>query len=81
MQLEGGSDILRALSYYYYNDYAAVDALAGAVFEIVAKDMSGHGCTWLDMSGHGWTWLDMGPKLQHYCQHLVGSVSIFNINT
>ena len=37
MQLEGGSDILRALSYYYYNDYAAVDALAGASFEIVAN--------------------------------------------
>ena len=37
MQLEGGSGILRALSYYYYNDYAAVAALAGASFEIVAN--------------------------------------------
>ena len=37
MQLEGGSDILRALSYYYYNGYAAVAALAGASFEIVAN--------------------------------------------
>ncbi len=41
MQLEGGSDLLRALSYYYYyndyhDDYAAV-ALAGASFENVAK--------------------------------------------
>ena len=35
MQLEGGSGILRALSYYYYNDYAAVAALAGASFENV----------------------------------------------
>ena len=39
MQLEGGSGILRALSYYYYyyNGYAAVAALAGASFEIVAN--------------------------------------------
>ena len=38
MQLEGGSDLLRALSYYYYNDYAAVAALlAGASFENVAN--------------------------------------------
>ena len=37
MQLEGGSDLLRALSYYYYNGYAAVAALAGASFEIVAN--------------------------------------------
>ena len=38
MQLEGGSGILRALSYYYYYyDYAAVAALAGASFEIVAN--------------------------------------------
>ena len=37
VQLEGGSGILRALSYYYYNDYAAVAALAGASFEIVAN--------------------------------------------
>ena len=36
MQLEGGSGILRALS-YYYNDYAAVAALAGASFENVAN--------------------------------------------
>ena len=36
MQLEGGSDVLRALS-YYYNGYAAVAALAGASFEIVAN--------------------------------------------
>ena len=36
MQLEGGSDLLRAMS-YYYNDYAAVAALAGASFEIVAN--------------------------------------------
>ena len=31
VQLEGGSGLLRALSYYYY-DYAAVAALAGASF-------------------------------------------------
>ena len=37
MQLEGGSGILRALSYYYYNGYTAVAALAGASFEIVAN--------------------------------------------
>ena len=37
VQLEGGSGILRALSYYYYNGYAAVAALAGASFEIVAN--------------------------------------------
>ena len=37
MQLEGGSDLLRALSYYYYNDYAEVAALAGASFENVAN--------------------------------------------
>ena len=37
MQLEGGSGILRALSYYYYNGYAAVAALAGASFENVAN--------------------------------------------
>ena len=38
MQLEGGSELLRALSYYYYyNDYAAVAALAGASFENVAN--------------------------------------------
>ena len=37
MQLEGASGILRALSYYYYNGYAAVAALAGASFEIVAN--------------------------------------------
>ena len=37
VQLEGGSGILRALSYYYYNDYAAVAALAGASFENVAN--------------------------------------------
>jgi len=50
VQLEGGSGILRALSYYHhndfrasklpltcYNDYAAVAALAGASFEIVAN--------------------------------------------
>ena len=39
MQLEGGSDLLKALSYYYYyyNDYAAVAALAGASFENVAN--------------------------------------------
>ena len=37
MQLEGGSGILRALPYYYNNDYAAVAALAGASFEIVAN--------------------------------------------
>ena len=36
MQLEGGSDVLRALS-YYYNGYAAVAALAGASFENVAN--------------------------------------------
>ena len=33
VQLEGGSDLLRALSYYYYYyNYAAVAALAGASF-------------------------------------------------
>ena len=38
MQLEGGSDLLRALSYYYYYyNYAAVAALAGASFENVAN--------------------------------------------
>ena len=40
MQLEGGSGILRALSYYYYYGNAvnaAVAALAGASFEIVAN--------------------------------------------
>ena len=37
MQLEGGSGILRALSYYYHNDDAAVAALAGASFENVAN--------------------------------------------
>ena len=35
--VEGGLGILRALSYYYYNGYAAVAALAGASFEIVAN--------------------------------------------
>ena len=33
----GYSDFLRTLSYYYYNGYAAVAALAGASFEIVAN--------------------------------------------
>ena len=44
MQLEGGSGILRALS-YYYNDYAAVAALAGASFENVKHDTAGRVCS------------------------------------
>ena len=42
MQLEGGSGILRALSYYYYNGYAAVAALAGASFEIPSLEADAH---------------------------------------
>ena len=45
VQLEGGSGLLRALSYYYYYDYAAVAALAGASFENVANMTRPDPCT------------------------------------
>ena len=46
MQLEGGSDLLIALSYYYYNDYAAVAALCGLRFREYRKhDTAGPVCS------------------------------------
>ena len=44
MQLEGGSDILRALS-YYYNDYAAVAALGRKFRECRKHDTAGPVCS------------------------------------
>ena len=40
------------MSYYYYNDYAAVAALAGASFEIVAPTDAGHGARRLQGRRH-----------------------------